>query len=272
MSESGGNDKRLLPKTRWGLFAMKLKDGFFDLVAVSLFCFLFHAPLFLWLILSDVLALLDASSLASALLVYGICAPLWAVAGLGTAGALYVAKRMSFGEGEDTKADFFLGIKEGVRTAIPVYSIIGVLYFVLKIDAFYLVLDESLDYLARISLLGVGYGLFFVFLVPLFFALAQRQLYEVSLWGAIINGWKLFFGTFIASFPMCLLFSLPFFLAELLPYLVAQLVVYGILALFGYGLIAFGFALYANYVFDKTINKNQFPGMIRKGLAPLDEN
>jgi hypothetical protein len=256
-----------LPLTRFQLLYDTLRFHFFDLVVVSLLTGLFFFPSWGWLIFVGYTDLGDPSNLASVALTYGVNAVFLAFAGLGMAGLFYFVKRLAWGVGTSCPADFFEGIKNDKGMFLLVYFVIGLLYALLRVDIASLTYGGmELEGWLKGLLEGLSYGVFFIFLLALLFVMSQAVTYEGSFFKLLSNGIRFVFGAFLTNVPMFLLYFLCFLLYEFVPSFIAQYVMMAFSTLFYFGFSAFAFTLYSHSLFDKSINKTQYPEIVRKGL------
>lgn len=262
-----------LPLNRFQLLGDTLRFHFFDLVVVSLLTGLFFFPSWGWLIFVGYGDLGDPTNLASVALTYGVNALLLAFAGLGMAGLFYFVKRLAWGVGTSCPADFFEGIKNNKGMFMLVYFLIGVLYALLRIDMASLSYGGlELNGWIKGLLEGLSYGVFFIFLLAFLFVLTQAVTYEGSFFKLFANGIRFVFGAFLTNVPMFLLYFLCFLLYEFVPSFIAQYVMMALSTLFYFAFSAFAFTEYSHSLFDKSINKTQYPQIVRKGLRKAGDD
>jgi hypothetical protein len=255
-----------LPFTRWQLLGDTLHFRFWDLAAVSLLALVFFLPSFVWLIFCSLSDLLDYSNFNSVLMVYGLNVAALMFAGLGMAGPFYFSKKMAWGEGASLPGDFFEGIKKNWAMFLGIYFLIGLLYLLLRLDICALSTSGDFTGWGLGALEGVSYALFFIFLLSLFFAQTQTMIYQGGLFHLFWNGFRFVFGAFLTNMPIFLAYFALFLCFEFIPYSLASYITIGLSGLFYFGFSAFFFTLYSDSLFDKSINKNSHPEIIRKGL------
>ena len=259
-------EDRLLPDTRLELLKDTLRYRFLDVVLLSILTGLFFLPLILWIVVATSLGLLDSSNIASVLLTYGIAILGFMIAGFGLGGTFYVCKKMAWGEGGVLGTEFLEGAVKNMGTSLALFGFLGILYFAIKAESAWMSLDETLPHAAKICFSGLSYGLFLLCLCSSLFHLAQSTIYEDRFLSLCWNSIKFLVGKVLTNIPVFLLVLFPFFLMEFLPYLLATILSFFFLFLFWFGFSAFVFTLYAHSLFDKVINQNQFPEIVRKGL------
>jgi len=262
---------RPLPATRWRLLSETLRYRYWDLIGVSILTGLFYLPLVGWLLYAALTGLADPGNLLSVLLTYAAAVPLTMVAGLGEAGSLYFSKKLAWGQGASLPGDFFEGIAKNFKMFLLVYFLIGSLYLLLKLDLVSVALSSFPSW-SKTVLDGLSYGLFFVFLMPLLFLAAETVIYEGSFLPLLKNGFRFTFGAILANIPLFGAFLLPFLVYEFVPFLVAAIAAFLFASLFYFGFSAFFFTEYSHHLFDRSINRDHYPEIIRKGLAKIHEN
>lgn len=255
-----------LPATRWQLMGDTLRFNFWDLCAISLLAFLFWIPSFGWLIFCSLSNLLDFANLGSVLMVYGINAILIALAGIGMAGSFYFSHKLSFALGVSLPSDFFEGIRKNGIMFFVVYLFIGLLYAFLRIDLCALVNGGYFSGWGLIALEGVSYAVFFVFLLALHFVQTETILYQGGFFQLFANAVRFIFGAFLTNVPIFLAYFALFLVFEFVSYYQVSFAMMGLSGIFYFGFSSFFFSNYSNYLFDKSINKKQYPDLIRKGL------
>lgn len=261
-----------LPLTRWQLLGDTLHYRFWDLLLVSLLTFVFYIPSFSWLIFCSLDNFLDYANLNSILMVYGINIPLLAVAGLGMAGLFYFSKKLVWGEGASLPSDFFEGMKKEGTMYLLVYFMIALLYAVLRLDIASIKLSGAFSGLWVGTVEGLSYTIFFLFLLAFFFLLTESVIYQGGFFRLFWNGFRFVFGAFLTNVPIFLAFFAPFIVFEFVPLYQVSFAMIGFEAIFYFGFSAFFFTEYSYYLFDKSINKKDYPEIIRKGLGKKEEN
>lgn len=256
----------LLPLTRWGLLWDTLRFHFWSLVLVSVLTGLSYLPVLLWLIFATYAGFLDYSSLPSIALTYGVAVFFLLFSAFGAAGLFYYCKKLAWGEGTTLPSDFFEGIAKNWKMSLAIHFLIGVSYLLLRLDVASVAASSLFTSAEAMALDGLSYALFTLFLFVFYLALIQSIIYQGSLFAFLKNGFLLLFGGIVTNIPILLAFFVPFFLFEFasMPYL--GYLSYGVASLFYFGFSGFFLTEYADYLFDKSINRKQYPSLIRKGL------
>jgi len=266
------SEDKALPATRWLLLGDTLRYRFWDLIAVSLLTALFYIPVIGWFIYASLTNLADPSNFNNIMMTYLVAIPLIAFMGLGMAGLFYFSKKLAWGSGATLPGDFFEGIRKNWAMFLGTYLLIGILYFLLKVDLEALNLSTSLPSWGKAMLSGLSYGIFILFLMGLFFVQTQTVTYEGNFFRLLMNGIRFTFGAILKNLGIFLAFLAPFFVYEFVPSLYAVIIPIAFLALFYFGFSGFFFTLYSHSLFDISINPKQYPEIIRKGLAKTHES
>jgi|GEM_PF-1681490 hypothetical protein len=256
----------MMPFSRWELLKDTLHYRFWELVAVSLFTFVFWIPVFAWLIFCSLGGFLDFSSLASVGLTYGIAAVFLVVASLGMAGAFFFAKKLVWSEGASLPGDFFEGIRKNGKAFAAIYLALGLLYAVLRLDICALQYSGAVTGWVLPVGEGLSYAAFFLFLLALFFAQTETIIYAGSPFRLFWNGIRLSLGGLLTNIPVFLAFFACFLIFDFVPFYQASFACLAIEALFYFGFSTVFFTEYSYFLFDKSINLKQYPEILRKGL------
>jgi len=269
------NHELPLPTNRFQLLKDIIRYRFFEIVLLSVYVFIFFLPSLIWLIFSSYIFIGNENhTIYEIIFIQGINIIFIMIYGLGVCGALYVAKKISFQEGESINHDFFYGIRKNYKMFLLIYFLIGLSYFLLEVGVSTIDNLTNIDEIGKGAIEGFLYAAFIIFIMIFFFMQTQTILFEASLFQLFRNGLKFTFGMFLKNLGIFALILWPFFIYEFVPningisYFQYGVVAFEAIFYFGFSFIVF--SLYSNHVFDLTINKNQFPQNIRKGLA--DEN
>ena len=262
--------KRKLPHNRKEVFFDLLAHRKMTLFALSCFTFMFFIPLAVDLFYFN---FLESAAIASekyeylfSLFFYSmlIMLPCMVIGFLGFAGAFYVAKRLVWQEDVSLSVDFFQGIKENWKHAIVNGVVFGIFLFGLVVGGTYLIIYSP----TTPVWCGIGIGalalLFITFGMVISINFAQDVFYENSL-----------ITTFKNSF--CFLGLLNWKVLVLFLLTTGGVIVLGCFNLLtlAIGLFLFAFlnsvvvvlyTLLSHVVFDKYINKENYPDIVGKGL------
>ena len=254
-----------LAQTRPILFKEILRYRFFDLITCSLCVALFIIPNIIFNIFIES-SFLNEFYLINYIVVYSLKIICFIIFGLGVSGGLYFMKRLTFGEGASVRTDFFLGIRKNYKTFILIYLLIGFIYALIKINNAILITIFSNNALLIAIFNAISYIFLMLIIIISIFMQTQTILYKASFIQLFINAVKFLVGNIFKNIGIFLLTMFPFIIIEFVHnYIVSYI------AICFYGLIYFAIALliinlYSNSIFDKSINKDYFPEMIRKGL------
>jgi hypothetical protein len=270
--ETPKSSSQNLPLTRWQLLCDTLHYRFWDLCIVSLLTLVFLLPSIGWLVFAYYFGLLDYSNLPSLLLTYGINVVFMIFFGVGMGGLFYFTKKLVWGVGASLPSDFFEGVKKNAKSFSLLYCIIGLFYMVLRVDIAGLNALTTLDGFALGTFEGISYGTFFVLLCSLLFVEVELVTYEGRLLRLWRNGFHFFFGAIFTNLLILSAYLLPFLVFEFVSDFAISLLVLGFEGVFYFGFSAFFLTEYCYSLFDKSINRRQYPEIIRKGLGKINES
>ncbi len=256
-----------LPVTRKAQLKDTLRWRFFDYVVCSIYVFIFLLPLLIWLIFAYYTFLADSDpSFWLLLLTYGVAIPLIVVFGLGIGGAINFFKKMYYGEGATVSKDFFEGVRKNAKASALVFLILGILYLVMQLLGGLIDSSSMKGWVAGIWI-GVMYVVFIILFAILIFSLSQYVFYNARITQFLTNSVRFLIGDFFRLIGVTLVMVLPFMLFSLIPNFYVQMVVVVVCGLFYFGFATGMFMLYSMYIFDRTINKKNYPEIYKKGLA-----
>jgi hypothetical protein len=254
-----------LPRTRWQLLKDTLRWRFWSLAVISLMAIVFYVPSFAWMSFASMSGLLKADNFYSVLLTHAVNALFLGVFGLGQAGLFYFLKRLAWGEGASIPSDFFEGIKKNWKAFSFLFFVMGLLYAVLELDLASIA-NSGWDSVAIGAVSGASYAVFFLFVAAILITLVESVIYSSRLFSLFVNAWRFLIGAFLTNVPVFLAYLLPLILYESIPSYIAQWVAILFEGVFYLGFSGFFLTIYCHSLFDKTINKRQFPEIVRKGL------
>lgn len=254
-----------LAQTRPILFKEILRYRFFDLITCSLCVALFIIPNIIFNIFIES-SFLNEFYLINYIVVYSLKIICFIIFGLGVSGGLYFMKRLTFGEGASVRTDFFLGIRKNFKMFSLIYFFIGLFYALVKINNAILSITFSDNMFIMTIFNGINYTFLMLIIIISIFMQTQTILYKATFFQLLKNSIKFLVGNIFKNIGIFLLTMFPFIIIE---FIQNSLISYVCICF--YGLIYFAIALliinlYSNSVFDKSINKDYFPEMIRKGL------
>ncbi len=181
------------------------------------------------------------------------------VVGVLSGGLLRVYKKICFNEGYFLGADFVKGIKENLKDTLALFFLYAALSFILEVLCVNYLLDNNyLYYFFKV----INY---FVLLPILLVSLNVSALYSDKIFVKIKTGYKLYIKyffkiaitVFVLILPLGLLMIGTSYVQLFLP--IAYVLIY-------LPIVYVIFVLVMNSIFDKEINKNNFPELVNKGL------
>ena len=268
-----------LPKTRWGLWWDTFKNRLGALCKVNLLLLLFLIPVIAVLLFSyfqetaygmaipananfgigyyprdDINSLYASMKLNVTLTQYLLLVPCFMIFGVGLAGATYVVRRISWGEGVHVGANFGHGIKENWKyfvgaSALLALSFFGMMFCFFGLDMF----SSSKVLITIIQVVGV---IQFVFVLIMFmYFCTQCVTYQLRFTDLVKNS----FLFAIALFPQNLFFMalaiFPVIFAFAFTDLIWLSVIGWILIIFvGLANMLLVWTIFNHYVYDKYIN------------------
>ena len=268
-----------LPVNRKQVFFRSFRSEYPVILLVSVIMTAFAIPFFAAIMLSLAqLAELSEADLSIAenltamygtrLTMYLWCVPALAVLAVGASGCFYVVRRLVWGQ----EVKFFRDFGAGVKSNVIQYEIVTLLF---SLFAF------GLCYGCDLLTLNLDLGGFYPFLLAiqiillllalafLLFQYCEIVVYKSSVFKQIKNSFMLTLG----SLPLTLaaligalapvLLLLLFAVLQTVPVLV---ILSTALALVGFGYAILLFTLHCHGVFDRHVNKRDFPEIYRRGL------
>ena len=273
-----------LPKTRWGLFADVFKNKLFEIFKLSLWGDLFLLPLVVFFIFNfintrayNIYIPYDANigigfPLETDAIIRGksfaftsefqsllIMIPLIVVLFLGMAGALYVMRRLVWGEPVTVTRHFFKGIKDNWKCAVVTGLLFSMSLFIMM---FSFLIFGMLDNAGFINILMIIIAVIQFILVcgVALFAMTQSVTYKMKIKQILSNGFVFGFALvaqnvfflFIAFFPVIIPEILALFSAST-RFTIAP-IFYILYAILGVGFSILVLTVYSQYAFDKYLN------------------
>lgn len=273
-----------LPKTRWGLFADVFKNKLFETFKLSLWGDLFLLPLVVFFIFNfintrayNIYIPYDANigigfPLETDAIIRGqsfaftsefqsllIMIPLIVVLFLGMAGALYVMRRLVWGEPVTVTRHFFKGIKDNWKCAVVTGLLFSMSLFIMM---FSFLIFGMLDNAGFINILMIIIAVIQFILVcgVALFAMTQSVTYKMKIKQILSNGFVFGFALvaqnvfflFIAFFPVIIPEILALFSAST-RFTIAP-IFYILYAILGVGFSMLVLTVYSQYAFDKYLN------------------
>ena len=182
----------------------------------------------------------------------------YALLAVGLAGVIRIIRQIIWAEGVFFRQDFF----DGVRLN-------GGQYVVLAIFAGFVVLllnfAAPVDRTTAVLLAAARFSAVLVFAPITLFCAAQTAVYKNGPIKTVKNSAVLYLKSLPTTLPFVVVFCLPY-LITLIPVLIVKYVVLMVFCLLVAPLMLTAWLLYACYIFDKFINKENFPELMDKGI------
>lgn len=278
--EEERQQEQLLPINRKQLLSRCFRKNYGVILYVSLFMTLFSLPLVFVFVMTlaqlasyggiegEELVMLQYQ-LRSWFYLWSI--PSLCVLSIGASGCFYVVKKLCWNESGRFIKDFGRGVKENavkflILTLLFALFVAGVCYL---FDI--LTLNFNLGFFGVI-LLVLQVFLMIIALAMLMFQYCGAVLYKSSVFTLILNSFKLVFGTLPRTLVMLVVAFAPVGLIGLVwQWSWAYIILITVMALIGCGYTVLMTTLHCHYVYDKYVNKKQFPQIYRRGLFIASE-
>lgn len=268
-----------LPKTRWGLWWDTFKTRLGALCKVNLLLLLFLIPIVAVLLFTyfqetaygmaipananfgigyyprdDINALYDSMKLNVTLRQYIFLVPCFMLFGVGLAGATYVVRRISWGEGVHVAANFGHGIKENWKQFLGASALLALSFFGMMFCFFGLEMFSSATWLIVIIQV-VGVIQFIFILIMYMYFCTQCVTYQLGFIDLVKNSFLFAIGLFPQNLFFMFLAIFPIIFAFAFADLIWLSVIGWILILFvGLANMLLVWTIFNHYVYDKYIN------------------
>ncbi len=266
--------KDYLPRNRKEMFKKHLLS--WETMSISLWTTLFSFPLFaLWsvssVVESNILKNLSTDSSETIRLLFQqqifaviLSLPLFCLFAIGLGGAFYYMRKLVWREVASVKSDFFEGVKKSFRQSIfgGVLLWLAVCFAVFSvwmtlIYASGATMIVTFVIIALVTVLIISAGIF---------DLTQNAVYKNTFFNRLRND----FAFAVLCYPKNLLFVatslIPFATFAFLPYTIAVIAIATIYFVYGFGVATLLLTLYSHSVFDKYVNRKDYPQLVNKGL------
>lgn len=274
--------KDYLPRNRREMFKKHLLS--WETMSISLWTTLFSFPLFaLWsvssVVESNILKNLSSGSSEAIRMLFQqqifavlISLPLFCLFAIGLGGAFYYMRKLVWREVASVRSDFFEGVKKGFRQSIfggfllwlaVCFALFSVWMTLIYASGTIMIIMFIIIALVSILIFSAGV-----------FDLTQNAVYKNTFFNRLRND----FTFAVLCYPKNLLFVtislIPFATFAFLPYTIAVITIATIYFVYGFGVAALLLTLYSHSVFDKYVNRNDYPQLVNKGLEveKNDEN
>lgn len=264
-----------LPKNRKQMFRRHVFS--WELMSISLLTALFSFPLFaLWSISSvaesEILQNLSQNAAETLTVLFQkqiqtclIALPFCCLFAVGLSGACYYLRKLVWREIASVKTDFWAGVKKSFWQSVfsGVWMWLTICFVVL---GSWMTLLYTPSGLFQTLMFLVIAAFAVVFFSATMFDITQNAVYKTTFFARMRN--NLYFAA--TQFPKNLLVVvatlLPFALFAFLPYTTAVIAVATVYFVYGLGVATLLQTLYSHSVFDKFINRQNYPQLVNKGL------
>ncbi|MBE5732666.1 MAG: hypothetical protein E7353_06470 [Clostridiales bacterium] len=268
-----------LPRTRWGLWWDTFKTRLGALCKVNLLLLLFLIPVIAVLLFSyfqetaygmaipananfgvgyyprdDINSLYSSMKLNVTLTQYLLLVPCFMLFGIGLAGATYVVRRITWGEGVHIFANFGHGIKQNWKyfvggSALLALSFFGMMFCFFGLDMF------SSSQVLKIIVQVVGVIQFIFILIMFMYFCTQCVTYQLRFFDLVKNSFVFAIGLFPQNLLFMALAIFPVIFAFAFADLIWLSVIGWILIVFvGLANMLLVWTVFNHYVYDKYIN------------------
>lgn len=181
------------------------------------------------------------------------------------AGALRIYRLLTFYDGVLFRSDFWRGVKENGLQTFAIFFLGAAAFSMSRIAGGYLVHGGSSGFWETVVFF-LPAMLSLVFLLPVLgMHFSQIPIYRNTYFQNARNAFYFYLRSFWSTLPFTLLLIAPLFL-NLLPYLAVPILVLGIYGLAYLPIAMLGYALHANWVFDRFLNKTDYPEIYDIGI------
>ncbi|MBO6280633.1 MAG: hypothetical protein J6M95_03530 [Bacilli bacterium] len=262
-----------LPSNRKEVFFDSIKLRYGLIFKIGLMMLLFSLPLLVVLFFKDSYLISIESSLSKGSIsqesynemykmicriAYAVCVPCFVIFSIGLAGSLRVIRQLAWGEGVFFIQDFLDGIKANYKHYLIYSLLFGVMHYLGRMA---ILIDIDLTFIKVLPLIII----LSVFLPVMLFGIFQSQIYTNKIWQELKNGAILYIKTFFTTFLALIIICIPIAFAFINLFFIKMLVMI-LYFVFVVPFILLGEFLYFNSVFDKYINKNNYPDIYGKGI------
>lgn len=270
-----------LPHNRWQLFGDLFKHRFGFLMKAGLLTALFFLPYFVWntIMLEELRLLADTVTETNAyevavkmlalsntknavnVLFFGICA-------IGISGGVSVIQKCAWGEIVFI-SDFFVALKRDWLKDFFFGVILGLSYWLAEYAIRFVPLS-TLDTTVSVLMYGITTVQFVLIAVMTMFSICQNAVYQLSILKLLKNSFAFTFKGFFPMFGIMICVVCPVFLLFVNNMIVDIVAAVMFSLILGFGLL--GIVLYADSLFDKYINKDNYPQLVDKNINRTQKN
>lgn len=264
--------EEMLPSTRKELFFDFLKNHYADLIKIGLLLLLFLIPLFIVLVLQDVMLLnvnelynqkeIDLTTYKANILTIQFYTSIFEIPSIiffffGFSGILKLLKEYSFQEPVFFKLDFKNSIKENWKTFIILGLISAIILFISK----WLLIFINNPFISYGQI-----GISFILYVPIILLFLTASLFYNGKKSIMLrSSCELYAKTFPTTILLIIIIFLPLLLL-LIPQTILKYAMLLICVIIILPITLFIWVLYCNYIFDKYVNAYFHLEVVNKGL------
>ena len=180
-------------------------------------------------------------------------------------GIIRIYRLLCFYEGIIFFRDLFKGIKDNIKQVVVVFIIDVLLFIATKLSINYLIASGNNDFINTIIFFLPAF-LFGILILPIsLLHILQVSIYNNKYFENVKNSFVLYFKSGFTSFGVTLLLFSPLFLF-FINAIYTPIILLSLYALLFTPLAVLFVFLHANWVFDKYINKSQYPEIFDKGI------
>ena len=180
-------------------------------------------------------------------------------------GIIRIYRLLCFYEGIVFFRDLFKGIKDNIKQVVVVFIIDVLLFIATKLSINYLIASGNNDFINTIIFFLPAF-LFGILILPIsLLHILQVSIYNNKYFENVKNSFVLYFKSGFTSFGVTLLLFSPLFLF-FINAIYTPIILLSLYALLFTPLAVLFAFLHANWVFDKYINKTQYPEIFDKGI------
>ena len=180
-------------------------------------------------------------------------------------GIIRIYRLLCFYEGIIFFRDLFKGIKDNIKQVVVVFIIDVLLFIATKLSINYLIASGNNDFINTFIFFLPAF-LFGILILPIsLLHILQVAIYNNKYFENVKNSFVLYFKSGFTSFGVTLLLFSPLFLF-FINAIYTPIILLSLYALLFIPLAVLFAFLHANWIFDKYINKSQYPEIFDKGI------
>lgn len=274
-------DESLLPSNRFKQFFDIFKIEWSSLLRIGFIFLLFLIPLVAVTLIKGIVTpnILNAvksngggqdeinyvSSIIN-VVYYGVCSICFLIFSLALAGVSKIVQNICYGEGVLFRNDFLVSLKENWKRFM-LFALIGSFcFFLIKFNESFFASYSGFGFKMIIYLTSF---IFYIFVLPIvFFSMSNQVSYKMKISECLSNGYKFTSVKILFSLIFSLVIYAFTFITKINhPVILTAVLIFAIIVIFPLYFLAH--RLFALYINDEYINKENYPEIYRKGLKPL---